>query len=65
MQEVETFGTAKASDAEIKRFIDSLLDTSVRGIIEGLDLRRPIYRQTAAYGHFGRPEFPWEQVAKS
>jgi S-adenosylmethionine synthetase len=65
MQEVETFGTAKASDAEIKKFMDSLLDTSVRGIIEGLDLRRPIYRQTAAYGHFGRPELPWEQIKQS
>jgi S-adenosylmethionine synthetase len=65
MQEVETFGTAKAGDAEIKNFMDSLLDTSVQGIIKGLDLRRPIYRQTAAYGHFGRPEFPWEQIKKS
>lgn len=63
MQEVETFGTAKASDEEIKKFMDGLLDTSVQGIIKGLNLRRPIYRQTAAYGHFGRPEFPWEQIA--
>ncbi|HSE61915.1 MAG TPA: methionine adenosyltransferase [Candidatus Saccharimonadales bacterium] len=64
MQEVETFGTAQASDADIKKFMDALLDTSVQGIIKGLDLRRPIYRQTAAYGHFGRSEFPWEQIAK-
>jgi S-adenosylmethionine synthetase len=62
MQEVETFGTAKASPAEIKKFTDELLDTSVRGIIDALDLRRPIYKQTAAYGHFGRNEFPWEQI---
>ncbi|HKX72490.1 MAG TPA: methionine adenosyltransferase [Candidatus Saccharimonadales bacterium] len=62
MQEVETFGTAKASPEEIKTFMDSLLDTSVHGIIEGLDLRRPIYKQTAAYGHFGRTNVPWEAV---
>lgn len=62
MQEVETFGTAKASPEEIKKFMDSLLDTSVKGIIEGLNLRRPIYKQTAAYGHFGRTGVPWEDV---
>ena len=64
MQEVETFGTAKASIDEIKAFMDGLLDTSVRGIIDGLDLRRPIYRDTAAYGHFGRAGVPWEEVVK-
>jgi S-adenosylmethionine synthetase len=63
MQEVDTFGTARATPAEIDRFTRSLLDTSVAGIISGLDLRRPIYCATAAYGHFGRPEFPWEQIA--
>jgi S-adenosylmethionine synthetase len=62
MQEVETFGTAQASDDHLRAYAAELLDTSVRGIIEGLDLRRPIYRKTAAYGHFGRPEFPWEQI---
>lgn len=62
MQQVDTFGTAKVSDAEIQDYMDSLLDTSVRGIIKGLKLQQPIYRQTAVYGHFGRPEFPWEQV---
>ncbi|HSX27880.1 MAG TPA: methionine adenosyltransferase [Candidatus Saccharimonadales bacterium] len=65
MQEVDTFGTEKSSHKVIKDFMDGLLDTSVRGIIKGLDLRRPIYKQTAAYGHFGRAEFPWEQLAKS
>jgi S-adenosylmethionine synthetase len=64
MQEVETFGTAKASDAEIKKFMDGLIDTSVRGIIDGLNLRRPIYKATAAYGHFGRADFPWEKITK-
>jgi len=62
MQEVETFGTATTSDREIQAFMHDLLDTSVAGILKGLDLRRPIYKSTAAYGHFGRAEFPWEQV---
>lgn len=65
MKDVETFDTAKKSDKVIKDFVNGLLDTSVKGIIEGLDLRRPIYKATAAYGHFGRPSFPWEQVGKS
>lgn len=64
MQEVETFGTAKANPEEIKAFMDSLLDTSVRGIIQGLNLRRPIYRDTAAYGHFGHSGVPWEEIVK-
>ncbi len=62
MQEVETFGTEKKSRKVIKDFMDKLLDTSVEGILEGLNLRRPIYLRTAAYGHFGRPEFPWEKI---
>lgn len=65
MQEVDTFGTEKASHKAIKEFMDGLLDTSVRGIIKGLNLRQPIYKQTAAYGHFGRSSLPWEQVAKA
>ena len=63
MQEIETFGTEKKSHKVIVDFMNKLLDTSVKGIIEGLDLRRPIYLKTAAYGHFGRDEFPWEQCA--
>ena len=47
---------------EIKSFMDELLDTSLKGIIDGLDLRRPIYFKTASYGHFGRDIFPWEKV---
>jgi S-adenosylmethionine synthetase len=62
MQTIHTFGTAKVSDAELHAFKDKLLDTSVNGICEGLDLRRPIYSQTSAYGHFGKPDLPWEQV---
>lgn len=62
MQEVETFGTAKVKPIVIQDFMSQVLDTSVHGIIEGLDLLRPIYKQTATYGHFGRSEFPWEQI---
>lgn len=64
MQEVETFGTAKVAQKAIKDFMKKLLDTSVEGIIEGLNLRRPIYLETAAYGHFGRNGFPWEKIKK-
>ncbi|MDD5146991.1 MAG: methionine adenosyltransferase [Candidatus Daviesbacteria bacterium] len=62
MQEVETFGTARKSQKVIKNFMSKILDTSVAGILEGLDLQRPIYLPTAAYGHFGREEFPWEKI---
>lgn len=62
MQEIETFGTNKTSQKVIDDFAAKILNTSVIGIINGLDLRRPIYLPTAAYGHFGREEFPWERV---
>ncbi len=62
MQEVETFGTEKTSDKVIKDFMRKILNTSVEGIIDGLDLRQPIYLKTSSYGHFGRPEFPWERL---
>jgi S-adenosylmethionine synthetase len=61
MLEVETFGTEKTSIGIIKKYMSEILDTSVAGIIETLDLQRPIYLATSAYGHFGREEFPWEQ----
>jgi S-adenosylmethionine synthetase len=64
MQTIHTFGTSKASDAELHAFKDKLIDTSVRGIIDTLDLKRPIYSQTSAYGHFGKSELPWEQITK-
>ena len=62
MQTIETFGTATVSEEELYAFKDKLIDTSVKGIIEKLDLRRPIYSQTSAYGHFGKAELPWEQI---
>ncbi len=62
MLEVETFGTNKKSQKIIDDFAFKILDTSVAGILKGLDLQRPIYLATAAYGHFGREEFPWERI---
>lgn len=62
MQTIETFGTAKVSDKELHAFKDKLIDTSVKGIVTKLDLLRPIYSQTSAYGHFGKPNLPWEQT---
>jgi S-adenosylmethionine synthetase len=64
MQTIETFGTATVSEEELYEFKDKLIDTSVKGITETLDLHRPIYGQTSAYGHFGKPELPWETVVK-
>ena len=61
---VTTFGTGKVGDRVVEKAIRSVFDLTPSGIIETLDLRRPIYRATAAYGHFGRPEFPWEQTDK-
>lgn len=62
MIQIETFGTAK-DEKILYQFAESLIDTSVKKIIETLDLRRPIYRATAAYGHFGRDgDFPWEKI---
>jgi len=59
---IDTFGTEKKSLKEIEAFAWKLLDLSVPGILEGLNLRRPIYQKTARYGHFGRDGFPWENV---
>jgi S-adenosylmethionine synthetase len=59
---VETFGTGAVSDEKIRTLIEEHFDFRPGKIIERFDLRRPIYRQTAAYGHFGRPDLPWEQI---
>ncbi len=63
MQTIETFGTATVSDEELYAFKENLIDTSVKGIINKLDLARPIYSATSAYGHFGDKDVPWEKVA--
>lgn len=64
---VETFGTGKISDAKIIKLIERHFDLRPRAIIYTLDLLRPIYEKTAAYGHFGRdePEFTWEAIDKA
>jgi S-adenosylmethionine synthetase len=61
---VQTFGTGKISDEELAKLVQKHFDFTPGGIIETLDLRRPIYRKTAAYGHFGREldEFTWEKT---
>ena len=63
---VDTFGTGKISDAEIVQFVKDNFDLRPKGIISMLKLKRPIYRATATYGHFGRPEenFSWEKTDK-
>ncbi|MCE3251664.1 MAG: methionine adenosyltransferase [Cellvibrio sp.] len=63
---INTFGTGKISDAAIIDLIRENFDLRPRGLIQMLDLKRPIYRQTAAYGHFGRelPDFTWEKTDK-
>ncbi len=64
---VESFGTGRLPDEEIQRLIERHFDLRPASIIAALDLRRPIYRQTAAYGHFGRPDLdlPWERTEKA
>ncbi len=64
---INTFGTGRLPDAEIVKLVREHFDLRPRGLIEMLDLKRPIYRATAAYGHFGRelPEFTWEKTDKA
>ena len=64
---VETFGTGKIAESKISELIQKHFDLRPAGIIKELDLRRPIYRQTAAYGHFGRTDvnLPWERTDKA
>ena len=64
---VETFGTGRIDEGRISQLVREHFDLTPRGIIESLDLRRPIYRLTAAFGHFGRsePEFTWERTDKA
>lgn len=59
---VNTNNTGKLSDEELSKIVMDNVDLTPRGIITRLELKRPIYRQTAAYGHFGRPEFSWEKL---
>ena len=64
---VDTFGTGKISDLKLAELVQKHFDLRPKGIIQALDLLRPIYLKTAAYGHFGRdePEFSWEATDKA
>jgi S-adenosylmethionine synthetase len=64
---VETFGTEKVEVGAIERAVSSVFDLRPAAIIRELDLKRPIYAQTAAYGHFGRelPDFTWERTDRA
>ena len=62
---VETFGTGKLDEAQLIKLVRQFFDLRPYGLIEMLDLKRPIYQATAAYGHFGREEFPWEKTDKA
>jgi S-adenosylmethionine synthetase len=63
---VETFGTERVNRAKIAKAVDALFDLRPAAIIRDLDLRRPLYQRTAAYGHFGRSDqgFTWEQTPR-
>jgi S-adenosylmethionine synthetase len=62
---VDTFGTSKVDEAKLAKYVEKNFDMRPRAIIEQLDLLRPVYRATAAYGHFGRPEFSWEKTDRA
>jgi len=59
---IDTYGTGKVPEIEIEKAVRKIFDLTPAGIINTFDLKRPIYKQTAAYGHFGRSEFPWEAL---
>lgn len=61
---IETFGTEKVDKDQIDKAVDEIFDLRPAAIVRDLDLRRPIYAQTAAYGHFGRDGLPWESLTK-
>ena len=65
MLTINTFGSAKKDEAELHEFARRLLVPSVKNIVEQLSLRQPIYLKTAAYGHFGKPELPWEATVSA
>src|SRR5260221_2449888 len=62
---VDTFGTGKISDERLERYIQDNFDMRPKSLIDQLDLLRPIYAATAAYGHFGRDEFSWEATDRA
>ncbi len=62
---VDTFGTGEMSEQQLVGLVRRHFDLSPRGIIQTLDLLKPVYQKTASYGHFGRPEFTWEKLDKA
>ena len=64
---VDTYGTGRIDDSKITELVRAHFKLTPKGIIEHLDLRRPIYRKTAAFGHFGRTEdtFTWEKTDRA
>lgn len=62
---VETFGTEKVKKSKIVAAVEKIFDCTPAGIIKTLQLKRPIYKKTASYGHFGREDFPWEKTDKT
>lgn len=62
---VDTFGTASVEETKLTALVQDLFDLSPAGIIKTLDLRRPIYKETTFYGHFGKPGLPWEKTDKA
>ncbi len=62
---VDTFGTGKVSDALLVQLVRELFELRPYGLVEMLNLKQPIYRETAVYGHFGREQFPWEATDKA
>lgn len=62
VKSIETFGTERKKIKVIENFVWSLMDLSVKGIVEKFDLKRPIYQKTARYGHFGNNDYPWEKI---
>ena len=60
--EIDTFGTNKVDEELLSEAVAEVFDLTPAGIVNALDLRRPIYRHTAYHGHFGRKQFPWEQL---
>lgn len=63
--DIDTFGTGREDDAAIAKAVELVFDLTPGGIIRELDLRRPVYRRTSAYGHFGRPGLSWEELDRS
>ena len=62
---VESFGTANVSEEKIEEAVKKVFDLTPSGIVRSLDLKKPVYRKTAAYGHFGRDSFSWEKTDKT